>query len=266
MLVLICSAVAVFALAGCGSGSGDGLATAPSIESEVEVSPPETLGRSDDAAPAAATERVFTHKMTRRTGENPFASVGYECNICTFEQWLAIDPPDGWSKGPAQVLLADEGEMRSTPSFDGVPDSVDFIPAVPGNEYKLIVKNLDATILERGPAGFVVQATVERDTLLRFSAGRRVHELTDTSGNTFVLFAYGVDPRDVVIPDFDDPDALGDFVAPTGWTYTSRVIDEDLSLDARGTTTVLAIRNELTSTWELRSDAGSYGPTPTTGP
>ena len=35
---------------------------------------------------------------------------------------------------------------------------------------------------------------VMRDTRLSFAAGTRVHELTDTEGRVFVLFAHGVDP------------------------------------------------------------------------
>ena len=167
-------------------------------------------GGSSDQTPGDTTDAsspppTFTHKMMKQTGENQFAALAYDCPECTFEQWLAIEPPDGWTKGPAQVLVADEGEMRSLPSFEGVPDTMDFIEEVPGNEYQLIAKNLDGRIVEISGNGVIVEAQVMRDNLLRFDAGRRVHELTDPEGNVFVLFAYEVDPTNVVIPDFDDP-------------------------------------------------------------
>jgi len=206
----------------------------------------------DADSPSAPRMMAFTHKMFRSTGENEFAALGYECSQCTFEQWLAIVPPEGWTKGPAQVLVADSGEIRSNPSFEGVPDTVDFIDEVPGSEYQLIVKNLDARVITAGAGGVVVEAQVMRDTLLRFDAGRRVHEITNPEGNVFVLFAYGVDPEDVVIPDFDDPGLFDGLTPPDGWTYSSRVIEEELLLDTTDTTTVLAIRGEFLSTWEMR--------------
>ena len=66
------------------------------------------------------------------------------------------------------------GELRSLPSFEGVPAAVDFIDEVPGDEYQLIAKNLDGRIIEIGSNGIVVEAQVMRDTQLRFDAGRRV--------------------------------------------------------------------------------------------
>jgi len=194
----------------------------------------------------------FTHKMMRSTGENSFAALGYDCPQCTFEQWLAIVPPEGWTKGPAQVLVADSGEMRSYPSFDGFPDTVDFIDEVPGEEYRLIVKNVDARLIERGPRGVIAEAQVIRDTLLRFDADRRVHEMTSPEGNVFVLFAYGVDPENIVIPDFDDPTLFDDFTPPEGWTYSSRILEQELLLDTPETATVLAVRGETITTWEMR--------------
>jgi len=214
-------------------------------------------GGSSDQTPADTTDapsppRAFTHKMMKQTGENQFAALAYDCPQCTFEQWLAIEPPEGWTKGPAQVLVADSGELRSWPSFEGVPDTMDFIEEVPGNEYQLIAKNLDGRIIEISADGVVVEAQVMRDTQLRFDAGRRVHELTDPEGHVFVLFAYEVDPTNVVIPDFDDPEFLADFSPPTDWTYASRVLEEALVLDTTNIATVLAIRGTVTSTWERR--------------
>ena len=152
------------------------------------------------------------------------------------------------------MAVFSSGELRSTPSFDGVPDAVDFVEELPGNEYKLIAKNLDGIIIEASSAGLVVQAQVMRDTLLRYSVGRRVHELTNPEGQVFVLFAYEVDPVNTIIPDFDDAEFLGDFVEPEGWTYTSRVLEKELLLDTPDIATVLAIRGQIDSTWEMRRD------------
>ena len=129
---------------------------------------------------------------------------------------------------------------------------MDFIEEVPGDEYQLIVKNLDARIIETSGGSVTVEAQVMRDTVLRFDAGRRIHELTDPDGSVFVLFAYGVDPSNVVIPDTEDPGFMGEFNPPAGWTYASRVIEEALLLETTDIATVLAIRGALISTWEKR--------------
>jgi hypothetical protein len=204
-----------------------------------------------DTDPLAGMQSAFTHKMMQATGENRFAALGYECQECTWEQIAAIVPPPGWTKGPTQVLIP-TGEMRSRPSFEGVPDAVDFVPEIPGAEYRLIVKNVDARIIEIGAMGVVVEAQVMRDTLLRFPPTALVHELTDPDGNVFVLFVHGIDPNDPYRVNYLDPDSLSYFTPPEGWTYGNRVLTEELLLDADGSTTVIAIRGENDSTWEKR--------------
>ena len=217
---------------------------------------------ADDVARAPTRESgpVFTHKMMRNTGENKFAALGYECPQCTFEQWLAIEPPEGWTKGPAQVLLAQSGELRSYPSIEGIPDTMDFIEEVPGNEYRLIVKNLDGRIIGFSGSGLVVEVTVMRDNMIRYDAGQRVHELTAPDGNVFVLFAHGVDPENVVIPNAQDPGMLGDFSPPEGYIYSSRILAEPLILDTSDTATVLAFRGTRITTWEQRTSAAAGSP------
>ena len=83
----------------------------------------------------------------------------------------------------------------------------------------------------------------------------RVHELTDPEGGVFVLFAHHVDAGDLQGADFQSEDALSYLTAPTGWTYATRTLDEDLALDSNdhdGVVTVLAIRGAVNSTWEKR--------------
>ena len=197
---------------------------------------------------------TFTHKMMLATADNPpTSSLGYECPECTFEQWKSIVPPEGWSKGPAQILLADSGEMRSEPTHPEHPSSVDFLEDVPGEEFKLIVINTGAEIIEVTESRMVVKASVIRDTILEFNPGRLLHILTSPEGKEYVLFAMGIDPDNIVIPDTDDPDVLGGFVAPEGWTYSTEIATDGLTLEASGLTNVIAIRNTSELTWEERN-------------
>ncbi len=222
------------ALTGCSDGKQLAF-----CEPELHPSAPEDLGSS------------FTLKMLKKTGENPFANLAYECDECSFAQHTAIKPPPGWSKAPTQVILP-IGELRSTPCSDEVPISMDFVPEIPGNEFKLIAKNLNGRILEVGKNGLMIVADVQRDTIFRFPLGSRIHELTAPEGNVFVLFGYEVESMDFTSPDFEDADALVDYPRPAGWTYSTRILDEDLVMESSGVVSILSIRAETASTWEQR--------------
>ena len=222
---------------------------------------------TDETDAPATQENVFTHKMMKQVpGRSQAEQFAYECRRCSFEQWLSIEPPPGWTKGPAQVSLMEGGDLRSRPSLEQVQaewpeiqeedfyESWDFLEEVPGNEYELIAVNLGIEALIQFPPNIVVRTQVMRDTELIFYANRRVHELTHGEGDVFVLFAYGVDPEDPVFPDFQDPEALGDFTPPAGWTYSTRVLEEELVLASEDKATVLAFRpvGGQNSTWEKR--------------
>jgi len=213
---------------------------------------PVLLPGMEAVLPSEDAGSSFTLKLLKNTGENPFANLAYECDECSFEQHAAIVPPPGWSKAPRQVILP-PGELRSTPCFEGVPSTLDFVPEIPGNEFKLIAKGLDGRILEIGENGLMILSDVLRDTIFRFPRGSRVHELTDPEGNVYVLFGYEVESMDFTSPDFEDADALVDYPRPAGWTYSTRILDAGLVMESSGVVSILSIRAEAAaSTWEQR--------------
>jgi len=191
--------------------------------------------------------------MHQRTGENPFAQLSYECSECSFEQFAAIEVPEGWSKGPTQVILP-SGELRSTPFVEGVPSTVDFVPELPGEEFELIARVLDGTILQAGPDGFMAVAEVMRDTLFRFPAGSRVHEAIDPDGNPFVLFAYEVASEDFESPDFEAEDALDGYPVPEDWAYATRILEEELIVATDEVASVLSVGGAVSSVWQRYQD------------
>jgi hypothetical protein len=194
---------------------------------------------------------TFTHKMIKSTGDNLFSQLAYECPECSISQQSSIEPPPGWQKGPIQVALP-IAAMLSTPSVEGEPDSVDFLPGVPGKEYGLIAVVRDGELLDSGGNGVMAITEVERNTMFRYPANSRVHELTDPKGNVFVLFAYEVTSENSIGVDFQSSAALQNDPIPVGWRYTTRILEQDLVMHARGLATVLAIRSSVTSTWQLR--------------
>lgn len=233
------------ALLGCGSDSN-------SERSAIGEASPDTAPVSTTTtAPPDGSGPGFTLKLHNSTGETPFTQLAYECDQCTFEQFVAVEPPPGWSKGPTQVILP-IGELRGTPSFDGVPSSMDFVAEIPGDDFVLIAKTLDGRIVELGDNGAMVVVDVIRDTYFRYPSGTRVHELADPEGNTFVLFAFEVESADFDSPDFQDADALADYPGPKGWTYSTRILDEDLVMESTGVVSVLAIERDPSSVWQQR--------------
>ena len=268
---LLLGCVFLLSCADGGDGTGSSVTDetdAPAVD-QIDAPPTdETDAPETDETDAPATqENVFTHKMMKQVpGRSQAEQFAYECRRCSFEQWLSIEPPPGWTKGPAQVSLMEGGDLRSRPSLEQVQaewpeiqeedfyESWDFLEEVPGNEYELIAVNLGIEALIQFLPNIVVRTQVMRDTELIFYANRRVHELTHGEGDVFVLFAYGVDPEDPVFPDFQDPDALGDFTPPAGWTYSTRVLEEELVLASEDKATVLAFRTKVgqNSTWEKR--------------
>lgn len=197
------------------------------------------------------TREGFTLKVLKRTGENIFSNLAYECNECTFEQFDALTLPRGWRKSPKQIILP-VGELLSHLSFEGVSSTLDLIPEIPGDEFQLIAKGLEGKIVNVSFSGIMIKSKVMRNTVLRYPAGRRVHELTDKDGNIYVLFAYEVKSVNFDRTFFEKDDVLLNYPRPKGWSYSSRIINEDLILNSKGIVDVLAIRSDPSSVWEKR--------------
>jgi len=198
------------------------------------------------------TEEGFTLKVLKRTDENFFSNLAYECNECTFEQFEALTLQRGWRKSPKQIIIPD-GELLSHLSFEDVSSTLDLIPEIPGDEFKLIAKTLEGNIVDISFSGIMVETKVMRNTILRYPAGSRVHELIDKDGNIYVLFAYEVDSADFDRSFFEKIDVLSNYPHPKGWSYSSSILNEDLILNSKGIANVLAIQSKISSVWEKRT-------------
>jgi hypothetical protein len=92
------------------------------------------------------------------------------------------------------------------------------------------------------------EASVARSTVWRFKAGERVFELHSPDGETYVMQSFSrIEDEDLA---YEELETLGErIVPPDGWTYVTRVLDEDLDVGADGIATV--IQDELTNTYQL---------------
>jgi hypothetical protein len=90
---------------------------------------------------------------------------------------------------------------------------------------------------------------VDRGAMFFFDAGKPVYELVDPDGTAYVMQAYciGVDPT---LTEADLP-GLGDRLQlPDGWSFRTRVLDEELVVDTTsGVATVL--QDEVENTYTL---------------
>lgn len=78
------------------------------------------------------------------------------------------------------------------------------------------------------------ESKVDRRTLFTWKAGRRVYELVDPDGATYVMQAYS----QIVDPTLREADLVGlgsRLELPDGWRYESRVLEADLLVDTRAT-------------------------------
>ncbi|MBU3702262.1 MAG: hypothetical protein FGM58_09485 [Acidimicrobiia bacterium] len=92
-------------------------------------------------------------------------------------------------------------------------------------------------------------AKVDRRAIFFLDAGRTVHELVDPDGLAYVMQALcvGVDPT----MSAGSLDTLGERLdMPPGWSYRSRVLDEDLVIDTTATLATV-VQDEFENSYTL---------------
>ena len=100
------------------------------------------------------------------------------------------------------------------------------------------------TTLNAGP--YTIR-NVNRGAIFFFDAGSKVHELVDPDGEAYVMQAYcvGVDPT----TDEASLLTLGERLSmPEGWTYRTRVLDEELVVDTSATVATV-VQDEFENTY-----------------
>ncbi len=172
-------------------------------------------------------------------------------NLCPAESWEALDPDaikaeyealEIKMNGP-RFMLMDWAEVEHPPDAE---------PRMYGDlEMDLIaILRLDLTNLDQSP---YTENEVERTTTFWFWAGSEIYELAAPDGSRYVMQAYS----QIVDEDLQE-DELSDLGSrlelPQGWTYTSRVLDEELELTIEDLAVV--VQDELENTYQRAIDGG----------
>lgn len=165
---------------------------------------------------------------------------------CPFEQWEALDPDAIQEELGALTIL------MNGPRF-WLIDSLEAFGEIGEPRFfgELEMRRLASIALSPGDLshGPYTERSVVRDTEFTFAKGSEVYELIAAGGKLYVMQSYAH-----IVDDTLDEAALpslGESLQlPEGWTYRTRVLDEDyVVVDQDGIATV--VQDELQNTYQL---------------
>ena len=152
-------------------------------------------------------------------------------------QLLNDCPPDLWDALDADAIAQELGAVAVKLNgprhwlLDGLGTKVEVVEPVLRDFGGLMTRRI--AVVELGDSPGVTPYTdnhVNRGAVFFFDAGKPVYELVNPEGLAYVMQAYciGVDPTltEDALPGLGDRLAL-----PDGWTYRTRVLDEELVVD-----------------------------------
>lgn len=213
---LLSAIVAVFALGllgACGSTSSSQAPTSSTL--------PE--------APDMHNVRYCEVLLVSMVNAQPVASVynTYPLNTCPENAWNALDPLALASSNSSAVAILNGPRHWMINQVEKIGD-----PTSEKTDFGGIEMYKQATV----PIGSLVDQArpyspypVRRSTIFTFTAGTEVFELHDPQGSTFVMQSYS-QQKDPLLT-LDSLPALAQKLAlPAGWTFTTRVLTEDLRL------------------------------------
>jgi hypothetical protein len=168
-------------------------------------------------------------------------------NDCPQELWETLDAPTiAAEMGAAFVKLNGPRHWM----LDGLGTKVAVVEPVFRDFNGLTMRRIATVELGDSPAAApYAERHVNRGAVFFFDAGKPVYELVRPDGVAYVMQAYciGVDPT---LTEADLP-ALGERLAlPEGWTYRTRILDEELAVDTTAHVATV-VQDELENTYTL---------------
>ena len=170
-------------------------------------------------------------------------------NDCPAELWDALD---------ATAIPSELGALMVTLTgprhwvLDGLGSKGEPLEPVMREFGGLLMRRI--AVLELGTNPAQVPYTVrhvDRKAVFFFDAGKEIHELIDPDGLAYVMQAYcvSVDPS---LNEENLSEVGGKLALPEGWTFRSRILDEELVVDTSETIATV-IQDELENTYTLPS-------------
>ncbi len=280
------TALALILVAGCGSsgsaastGSSAAASTSPSISPSISPSPGPSTGAptsASDAASAAASTVPSSSQELRDVrycevipaitdGNTVYSTVyntlGY--NNCPERQWKDLTEDivnsefgsqSSQLNGPRHWVI-DYAQQPSAPApVNGVPTTFTFGGIETGIRGQLATPVGTPLV---GNQDYVVN-TVKRNTVWTYLQGTMVYQLTDPDGNVYVMQSYSTQVNPALsLPEL--PTLAQTLSLPTGWTFTTQTLDQQLNLVTGGTAYV--VNDDFANSYQKRTDLDTTGPT-----
>lgn len=168
-------------------------------------------------------------------------------NDCPQELWDGLDPVAIAAElGAAVVKL--NGPRYWT--LDGFGQKVAVVEPVLHEFGGLTTRRIATVALGHNPGVMpYTQRHVNRGAVFFFDAGKPVYELVGPDGRAYVMQAYCVGV-DLSLTEDALPDLGARLSLPSGWTYRTRLLDEELVVDTTATVATV-LQDELENTYTL---------------
>ena len=257
------------ALVGCGSNSGGsaaettaspapttttalGAATTTEATTTTVGTPTSTSTSTSTSAPAPRELRDVRYCEVLLLGKEGPDFVAHVWNTmghsdCPQADWVALDPTALAAEHGAPLALLNGPRYWTLDSIQATMQLTAPVASFGAIEmFEAATVNLGPALPDQAP---YVEHGVARETVFGFAAGSEVYELTAPNGAVYVMQSYSQqgDPTLTI----DQLPTLGSRLQlPVGWTFASRVLDEDLDVlsDADGVATV--VQDELRNTYQ----------------
>ena len=168
-------------------------------------------------------------------------------NDCPQELWETLDAPTiAAEMGAAIVKL--NGPRHWV--LDGLGAKVAVVDPVFRDFNGLTMRRIATLDLGTNPAAVpYTERHVNRGAVFFFDAGKTVYELVAPDGKAYVMQAYciGVDPT---LTEDALPGLGARLALPEGWSYRTRVLDEELVVDTSASLATV-VQDELENTYTL---------------
>ena len=165
-------------------------------------------------------------------------------------------PAELWDTLNADEIAKDMGALfvkLNGPRYwmlDGLGTKVAFVEPVMREFNGLMMRRIATVDLGDAPASMSYEERyVNRGAVFFFDAGSVVYELINPDGKAYIMQAYcvGVDPS---LNQSNLGDLAGRLKLPAGWTFRSRILDEELVVDTTDHPATV-VQDELENTYTL---------------
>jgi len=168
-------------------------------------------------------------------------------NDCPQELWGTLDA-DTIAGELGAVAVKLNGPRYWT--LDGLGQKVAVVEPVFRDFNELTMRRIAIVELGDDPTSRpYVERHVNRGAVFFFDAGRPVYELVDPQGTAYVMQAYCIGV-DATLTEADLPALDRRLALPNGWSYRTRLLDEELVIDTSATIATV-LQDELENTYTL---------------